>query len=531
MTRITRILKSGFLAGIFGGLLLLPTIGAAQGLVRLYANSPATISTMTAAEERPVRLIVSLKTPDSFAGMSNNLTTLMSEVTSAQTRAVDDLGWLKEQTTAKFELIPALALTANKSQIEDLLRSSQVAAVYEDQILYRQLKSTGPIIGTPRAHRMNATGKGQVIAVLDGGFDPEHPFYADRVVEEACFSAGPDRNKKYQITMSNCPNGQAVDIGPGASGIDTSFEPGGDEHGTHVAGIAAGRGRDFSGVAPEAGMILVNVFIRKHRLFCDNPMDNGQKWGCTTTRTSYMISALEWIYRQRKRYNIAAINISLGGGRANTPCDDGDPNALIYKLFRLENIPIIVASGNESHKGSISSPACYSGAISVGASTRKDEVPDFSNSAVYLDLLAPGVDVNSAKPGGSFQSLRGTSMAAPHVAGAFAVLRSVKPTATIDEMLKVLRDTGVPVKDVNDVVKPRIQIDRAVAALRSGGTGWNTSAQKPKAASKRRPVVTRSVKKVPDVVVIEGIAVHRSTSGKVRRKSGGTVNKDGTIKW
>jgi subtilisin family serine protease len=75
------------------------------------------------------------------------------------------------------------------------------------------------------------------VAVLDTGVDKTHPFLSGKVVEEACYSAG-----------GNCPNGATSEVGSGA-GVQCTYAAAACRHGTHVAGIAAGQGSSFSGVA------------------------------------------------------------------------------------------------------------------------------------------------------------------------------------------------------------------------------------------------------------------------------------------
>jgi Ca2+-binding RTX toxin-like protein len=131
-----------------------------------------------------------------------------------------------------------------------------------------------------------------------------------------------------------------------------------------------------------------------------------------------------------------------------------------------------VASGNDAYANAISSPACISSAISVGATDEHDEVPIYSNEADILDLLAPGGDFNtdtgvtSSVPGNTYSAFQGTSMATPHVTGAWALLKEAHPTATVDEVLSALINTGVPVLEpFAGLTKPRIQIEAALDAL------------------------------------------------------------------
>lgn len=160
---------------------------------------------------------------------------------------------------------------------------------------------------------------------------------------------------------------------------------------------------------------------------------------CTFAFGSDIVFALEWIYEQRRFHKIAAVNLSLGGGNFKAPCNDSDPAfAAMARLLKQVGIAVVVASGNASSSSGISSPACVEEAISVGASALNDKVAEFSNSASFLDLLAPGTNsptaafkgIESAIPSGYFERMSGTSMAAPHVAGAFAVFRSINPSAS-----------------------------------------------------------------------------------------------------
>jgi subtilisin family serine protease len=118
-------------------------------------------------------------------------------------------------------------------------------------------------------------------------------------------------------------------------------------------------------------------------------------------------------------------------------------------------------------------PACVSSAISVGNTTKTDVVSSGSNSAFFLSLLAPGTDIVSALPGNRIGPLTGTSMAAPHVAGAFALLRQAKPSASVGEILSALQSTGVAITDTrNNITKPRMNVKAAFDALGGSTATW-----------------------------------------------------------
>jgi uncharacterized protein (TIGR03437 family) len=181
--------------------------------------------------------------------------------------------------------------------------------------------------------------------------------------------------------------------------------------------------------------------------------------------------------------NIAAANLSLGGGKFAANCDAAEAasKAAIDNLRSL-GIATVVAAGNESYTGSLSAPACISSAISVGSTgdgsggTTQDAVSGFSNSASFLNLLAPGELINSSVPGGNFSNFRGTSMATPHVTGAWAALKQKSPNASVSQILMALKDTGSPITDSrNGIARPRIRVDAAVNALSSSACTYGIS--------------------------------------------------------
>ncbi|MBT7551117.1 MAG: S8 family serine peptidase, partial [Gemmatimonadetes bacterium] len=198
---------------------------------------------------------------------------------------------------------------------------------------------------------------------------------------------------------------------------------------------------------------------------------------CSLAFTSDVLRGLEWVYRNRERYNIAAVNLSLGGGRFRQVCDSGSPYTRIFELLTRAGVAPVVASGNDGLTDAIANPACVSDAVSVGATSFGDKVAKFSNSADFLDFLAPGATeqavgksrgVLSSVPGRGFHRTQGTSMAAPHVAGAFAVMRSAVPEASLGKMLRALRQTGRRVVDQrNGIAVPRIQLDAAIKYLQA----------------------------------------------------------------
>jgi subtilisin len=351
-----------------------------------------------------------------------------------------------------FETIPYVAIETDAAGLAALAKDPEVVAVEEDRLEFAQLMETIPLVGADQAVAEGYDGSDWAVAIVDTGVDASHPFLTGRVVSEACYSARQD-----------CPNGQSSQIGAGAGAACDYAE--GCTHGTHVAGIAAGSGTSSQGVATGADIIALQVFSR----FDGDECDGAGEDPCTAAFVSDQTAALERVFALRNVFSIAAINVSIGGGTysSQAACDavEGPRKAIIANL-RSVGIATVVSSGNEGDTEGLSSPACITGAVSVGATNDGDGVAGFSNTAPYLTYFAPGVNVVSSEPGGVFGSQSGTSMAAPHVAGALAILREVAPSASLSTLLNAIADVGVPVTDPrNGVTKPRLDVVGALEEL------------------------------------------------------------------
>ena len=374
-------------------------------------------------------------------------------ISGAQNRLLGRMNAYQIKRLKKFRHLPFVAMELDAAGLQAALQDPTVVRVYEDTLSKATLAQSTPLIGATDAWASGDSGSGQVIAVLDTGVDSSHIFLSGKVVHEACFST---TNSGYN-SNTVCPNGQQSQIGTGAGApcpVDC-------DHGTHVAGIAAGSGATYSGAARDASIMSIQVFSQ----FTDYDDECST---CVLSFTSDQISALEHVYDKRTSFNIAAVNMSLGAGSYATSCDTEDPRTAAIELLRSVNIATVVSSGNQAYTDRIGAPACISAAVSVGSTTDTDSVSYFSNSAQILDLLAPGSDITSSVPNNGFVPKSGTSMAAPHVAGAFALLRAKTPAASVAEILAVLQSTGIPILDSrNEISTPRIQVDAALAAVES----------------------------------------------------------------
>lgn len=234
------------------------------------------------------------------------------------------------------------------------------------------------------------TGSGVLIGHLDTGIDGAHPVLEEAIEKATVFNEFGQEGKASKPPTDS------------------------DDHGTHTAGTIAGRPHKkvHVGVAPGARLLTAEVI----------------EGGDAIAR---VLGGMEWALANGAR----VLNLSLGW-----------PNyvdsflSIVDALRANECLPVI-ASGNEG-EGSTRSPGNYVQALSVGAAGPSARVPGFSGSEVMVrdvdsivpDIVAPGVDIWSAAPGGGFQRMQGTSMATPHVAGLAALLFEACPNATVAQV-------------------------------------------------------------------------------------------------
>lgn len=261
-----------------------------------------------AEQEGSVRVIVRLRTDFVPEGRLDRpeVADQRAGIQSARAGLQEDLRGTNYQTVREFETVPFVALEASPRALEAIQSSPLVTDVvqdrldeaYQDKSASKDLDSTNlaestPLVQAPTMWANGFTGSGQVVAVLDTGVDSSHPFFGDRVVEEACYTAN------RSTGSGNCPNGTATQTGPG-SGVHCTYAPSACRHGTHVAGIAAGQGSSFSGVTvsgmlPKPGSTTTDTTPTIKATVKDN-MTNLQKGNIKLYVNGSLISATKYSY-------------------------------------------------------------------------------------------------------------------------------------------------------------------------------------------------------------------------------------------
>ncbi len=281
------------------------------------------------------------------------------------------------------------------------------------------------------------TSTNVVVGVLDTGIDTNHPDLATNIWRNSGEIAGNG--------IDDDRNGY-VDDTNGWDFANNDANPMDDNgHGTHVAGTIGASGNNGIGVSGVAWQVLLMPLK-----FMDS---NG---------SGSLSNAIEGINYAR-RMGAKIINASWGGG--------GFSSALQSAITQFQNAGgiFVAAAGNESSNNSTTPayPANYSGVISVGASTRNDTLASFSNFGTNVDIVAPGASILSTLPNNRYGLLSGTSMAAPHVSGALALLWGQNTTLTASAISNALLNNTNNVLRGSTSQYGRINLGKAAAALRS----------------------------------------------------------------
>ena len=250
-----------------------------------------------------------------------------------------------------------------------------------------------------------------VVAVLDTGIDWNHQDLADNMW------SNDDGYHGYNFISDNWyPMDDNVD---GYDNNGDFVEDVYTYHGTHVAGVVGAVTDNGEGMAGLAQVRLMAVKVMNESgEGTDATVSAGLRWA-TDNGADVVVMSL----------GVEGISLTL-------------QNAVNYASSR--GVVMVAASGN-SGESTISYPAAFPPVISVGATTTMDRRADFSNYGTGLDLMAPGVNIYSTQGGGSYQLLSGTSTAAPHVAGVAALMLSINPALSPEDLGAALNETATDI--------------------------------------------------------------------------------------
>ena len=349
-------------------------------------------------------------------------------------KAVDRADWVgilsgcRGYVVKELPLVNGLLVLVDEDEAADVqsLASSRSGVLrVDDDIDISMVFEVGPMAWGPRLventpwgiTRINLagvdrTGRGVKVGVLDTGVDSSHPDIG--------------RNVKGGMDM----------ISGAASARDDNG------HGTHVSGtIAALRnGVGVVGVAPDASVYSVKVLDSRG-----------------SGKLSNLVQGMEWCVGQQ----IKVVNLSLSASKENQTFRD------VVLAARRAGITMVCAAGNSGPSpNSVGYPARYIETIAVAAVDDRDSVPNFSSRGREIAVSAPGVDVLSTWPGRRYRKSSGTSMAAPHVTGAVALLLEADPALTPSEVKSILQSTSVPVAGAGPDEQGAGVVDVAAALAR-----------------------------------------------------------------
>lgn len=256
------------------------------------------------------------------------------------------------------------------------------------------------------------------IAILDTAIDTSLPIFKDRIVFEACVTQ-----------WSSCPNGQKEMEGPGSATMRADWiSKNGFDHGTQMASLAV-----------QANPNVKIVFVR-----IVGANINGLRQA-TGEETVY--AGLDWVIRNKERFNIQAVSMSQGHHFLNagvdycpkTPITEGK-----IKSLADMGVPVFFPTGNSRDYVRIDWPACIPSAIAIGATMPAGSIAIYTNYDPNLtDFFAVGT-VRATIPGGKVVNVAGTSASTVIAATQWATVKAVKSHLTYTEIYNLISKTSKP---------------------------------------------------------------------------------------
>jgi subtilisin family serine protease len=434
---------------VFVGVLLLAALPALAS-----ARGPAEVS-----DGRLVQVVVELSSPSAAQSQLPRSQGRLDLDARATLRRLTRLRVEQEQVAGRIaDAVPgadvrwrysvvlnALAVVVPADSVARLEQVDGIAAVHRSSRYRPQLDRSPAAIGAPAlwGPGLPTAGQGIKIGIIDDGIDHRHPFFDPTgYVMPPGFPKGQTAYTTAKVIAAR----SFPPPSPRPRFAELPFNPEESEHGTHVAGIAAGNngtqvplggGRTtVSGVAPRA-------YLGNYRVLTVPTVSNVGLDG----NSPEIAAAIEAAVQD----GMDVINLSIGEPEIPPSRD------LVVRAIdgaAAAGVVSTVSAGNDFEafgRGSVSSPGSAASAITVAATTVSRQLAGFSSAGptplslrLKPEVSAPGVEILSAAPNreGQWQSLSGTSMAAPHVAGAAALLLQRHPTWTPAQVKSALVMTG-----------------------------------------------------------------------------------------
>lgn len=345
--------------------------------------------------------------------------------------AIERVASLDVTVTQQYDLLPAIAAQATPEQIKRIAALPEVRQIEHDAEVHVNLDGANNGFGTAKARadfgvdgdrdgNPNGFTKGDiVVAVIDTGIDANHLDLQGKVIG-------------WRDWVANRP---------------APYDDHG--HGTHVAGIIAGKGAAnplYKGVAPGAALVGLKVLDSRG-----------------SGSLSNVTAAVDWAVANKETYNIKVLSMSLGTQGASDGTDI--VSQAVNRAAEAGIIPVVAAGNSGPSRYTIGSPGAAAGAITVGAMADPSEMgyqlATFSSrgptqdNRIKPEIVAPGVTISAPRANSTngYVNFSGTSMATPFVSGTVALMLDSNPNLTVAGVRQILQQTaqdwGPPGQDID----------------------------------------------------------------------------------